>query len=75
MKNGRRCFVTDTSLLARNHLEESFRHLAVLALAVMQHMKMPIQNLQRHLVKQACLYARRRHGSGNRSGAHAGFHR
>jgi len=77
-ENGRRCrsrFWTAASLLASNHLEESFRHLAMLALAVMEHMKKPIWNLQSHLVKQACLYARHRHGSGNRGGAHAGLHR
>src|SRR6266849_1147946 len=66
------CF--KSSLLASNHQEKPFRHPAMLALGVMQHMKMPIRNLQRHLVKQACLYARHRHGSGNCRGAHAGFH-
>ena len=66
--------MTVASLLASNHQEEFFGHLAKLALAVMQHMKMPIWNLQRHLVKQARLYARRRHGSGNRGGAQAGFY-
>ena len=37
----------------------------MMALAVMQHMKMPIWTYQSHLVKQACLYTRRRHGSRN----------
>jgi len=35
----------------------------MMALATMQHMKMPIWNFQSHLVKQACLYTRRRHGN------------
>ena len=42
-----------------------FRHPAILALAAMQHMKMPIWNFQRHLAKQACLYTRRCQGSRN----------
>ena len=41
--------MTAASLLASNHLQEFFGHLAKLALAVMQHMKMPIWTFQRHL--------------------------
>jgi hypothetical protein len=40
-----------------------FRHPAMMALAAMQDMEMPIWNFQRHLVKQACLYTQCCHGS------------
>jgi len=49
--------------LVSNHLKESFRHPAMIALAATHDIAR--LEFQRHSVKQACLYTRRRHGSRN----------